>query len=116
MQKITENIYIGAQLTADDMERLKQLNINTIICNRPDNEIPAEINFEKIKIAAEKENIAIYYIPISTRENIKENIETCVKILIDSKPNIFAYCRSGTRSKLLLEAALAKMTTTQNNY
>lgn len=108
MKKLTENIFVGAQLTTEDIAVLKEQNIKVIICNRPDEEIEETCHFNKIKEAAEKEGIKAYYLPISTRDDIAKKVNEFTDIVEGTTDNIYAYCRSGTRSGLLTDAHLSK--------
>lgn len=108
MKKLTENIFVGAQLTVEDIALLKEHEIKVIICNRPDEEIEESCHFNKIKEAAEQEGIKAYYLPISTREDIAKKVDEFSSIVEETNDNIYAYCRSGTRSGLLTDAHLSK--------
>ena len=44
---------VSEQLCAEDMQAIAEAGFKTVICNRPDAEIPAEQHHEVLRVAAE---------------------------------------------------------------
>ena len=65
MKKINEELYVGGQISADDVKLLNDHGIKTIVCNRPDNEGQGQTNIDAIRQEAENLGINVEYIPLS---------------------------------------------------
>ncbi|EJF84983.1 TIGR01244 family sulfur transferase [Bartonella rattimassiliensis] len=105
-QQIEPDIFIGAQISIEDIKTLAQAGFKTIICNRPDNEEPHQPSFSSIKTVANEYGIEAYHIPISPPTIEKSDIETMQTILKTASFPLFAYCYRGTRSLHLYRLAL----------
>ncbi|MCF7521763.1 TIGR01244 family sulfur transferase [Neisseria sp. ZJ106] len=102
IQKLTDTLYIAPQLTQSDIEQAAALGIQTVICNRPDGEDPAQPEFAQIRQSLAAHNITALHQPIASPNHIQAaDIDTFAAALQTVPAPILAYCRSGTRSALL---------------
>ncbi|WP_175868930.1 TIGR01244 family sulfur transferase [Bartonella gabonensis] len=105
LQQIAPDIFIGAQVSIENIKTLAEAGFKTIICNRPDYEEPHQPDFLSIKTVAHDYGIKAYYIPISPPTIAKSDIETMQKILKTASLPLLAYCHHGTRSLHLYRLA-----------
>ena len=105
---IDEDISVSGQIRPDDILGLKTAGVKSIICNRPDNEDPGQINYQLIEQAALDEGLEFRFLPVvSGQVSLKDAI--AFDELTDGLPKpIHAYCRSGTRSTTLWALAALK--------
>ena len=81
-----------------DIELLLDKGFEKIICNRPDFEVPPNIQSNVIEKAAAEIGISFEYHPLTFENMNAENIEKQMAFIEESKRPVLAYCTSGTRS------------------
>ena len=96
-------VSLAPQIQLDDLALIKNKGFETIINNRPDNEAPNQPSNNEISVRAKKQGLYYFYIPISPSGISKENIEQTITALEQTDGPVLAFCRSGTRSGILLE-------------
>ena len=101
MKKLTEELYVGGQLTTADIQQLSEAGIRAIVCNRPDSEAADQPTFEEIHQAAGIKNIEAHYLPVKSGMVSDENAESFSRLLSSLPRPVAAYCRTGTRSATL---------------
>lgn len=106
IQILNTQVSVSNQIAIDDIENLKKLGVNIIICNRPDEEVLGQATFQSIKEQAELLGIAAYHIPFVGGEMQPSHIEDFLSI-VKTGQKIHAYCRTGNRSTHLFNAAIA---------
>ena len=97
----SKRITVGPQIYADQLLKLKRQGYSVIINNRPDGEERSQPSSKKIRLKAEDLGLDFFYIPVSTLGINKENTEALVQALASTSGPVFAFCRSGARSKKL---------------
>ncbi|WP_068088157.1 TIGR01244 family sulfur transferase [Polycladidibacter stylochi] len=105
VSKLDDNFSVCGQPSLEDLEQIKQMGFNAIICNRPDNEAPGQVSFYELSGAAEKLGIASAYVPVSHGEDPAEATQKMAEALQKLPGPILAYCRSGARSSTIWQAA-----------
>tara|TARA_A100001015_G_scaffold118712_1_gene131675 strand:- start:1017 stop:1364 length:348 start_codon:yes stop_codon:yes gene_type:complete len=96
-------VSLASQIQLDDLALIKQKGFKTIINNRPDNEVPNQPSDEEISVRAREQGLSYFYIPILPSGISAENIEETIIALEQTQGPVLAFCRSGTRSGVLLE-------------
>jgi sulfide:quinone oxidoreductase len=105
MKKLNDDLYVGTQISENDIQLMIDNGIKTIICNRPDQEGPGQTDYELIKNEAEKNNLKVDFIAFSPGQMTLENIKAFSSYLKDGPKPIFAYCLSGGRSIQIAKAS-----------
>lgn len=95
----------GPQIQHSDLAQIKASGCTTIICNRPDFEEAGQPSFQSIQAKAQELGLNAHHLPIQTREDADRHVKAFTEILNQSSGPVFAYCRSGARSKMLAQAA-----------
>ncbi len=101
-------VKVGPQIQVDDLAQLKSLGIEVVINNRPDGEVAGQPTHEDMAAAAAELGLTYYFIPVSPAGLTNENILATQAALTETQGPVFALCRSGNRSGILLQAAIAE--------
>lgn len=98
--RLSEQLYIAPQLQAETLDAIKQLGIQTLICNRPDGEADDQTPFAEIAQQLQNSSIQNFvYLP-ATMPEINAQLAEQFAQATQNQP-VLAYCRTGTRSSLL---------------
>ena len=111
--QIDNNLTISEQITEQDVEKLAELGIKTLICNRPDGEEPNQISCDTIKKAAEKNGIRFVHIPVPGREIPMQSLNQFIDCIDGTDEKVHAYCRTGTRCSIFWGLSQARTQTAE---
>lgn len=104
LQKIDDEISIAAQLGVQHIAEASKSGYKTIICNRPDEEEgPFQTPHQAIAAACAQEGLRFLYLPVSPVEQTEQQARDMLELISKSPKPILIYCRSGRRSKRLIE-------------
>jgi uncharacterized protein (TIGR01244 family) len=101
IRHLTETFAVSPQIAPEDLAEIKAAGFTTILCNRPDGEVPPELQADAIRRAAEAVGLGFVLNPLSHGSLTMDHIETQGRTLAESKGPVFAYCASGNRSSIL---------------
>jgi sulfide:quinone oxidoreductase len=101
LKKIDSGLSVSPQISAADVETIKQQGFRSIICNRPDGEGADQPTFKEIERAAKKARLEARYLPVVSGKVQDEDAEAFGEALNELPGPVFAYCRTGTRSATL---------------
>ena len=99
MRRITPNYSVSPQIAPDDMPDIAAAGFRTVICNRPDSEIPVELSSEVMRIAAEAAGLKFVDNQVTHQTMSPERVRTQAEAMADGP--VLAYCASGTRCSVL---------------
>ena len=95
---ITDQYSVSDQITPEDMATFVAQGIRTIICNRPDSEVPPPHQSNAMRAAAEAEGLFFIYNPIMPNGLTEANISNQMDAIAQTDGPVIAYCASGNRS------------------
>jgi len=98
--RLAPNVTVSGQITEADIDTLKDLGVEVIVCNRPDGESSDQTNFEIIQQAAEKKGIRTAFIPFSGSGLSYDHVDAFREVLATDS-TIHMYCRTGNRCTVL---------------
>ncbi len=107
-RKVTEQLSVSPQITADDVPAIKAAGFRSIICNRPDGEEPGQPDFGAIEAAAKASGLDIRYQPVMSGGLRQQDVDAFASLADELPAPIFAFCRSGTRCIFLWAHAETK--------
>ena len=93
--------HVSPQISLTDVEFLSEKGFEKVICNRPDFEVPINIQSNVIEKVAKEIGLSFEYHPLTFENMNAENIEKQMSFLKESKRPILAYCTSGTRCAVI---------------
>jgi sulfide:quinone oxidoreductase len=104
IRKLSDEVSVAGQITADDVPVLASHGFRAIVCNRPDGESHGQPPAAEIKAAAALAGLEFRYIPVHHNGSSMPAAEFRAALEELPKP-VLAYCRSGARSGMLYSAA-----------
>ena len=111
IRRLCESYAVSPQIDPEDIPAIKEAGFGTIICNRPDMEIPPSHHASVIRIAAEEAGLNFVEIPL-THQSMSVQLAKEQRAVIDqSDKPVFAYCASGTRCSIVWALGQAEDTT-----
>ena len=88
---------VSPQILPADVVTLSEASFEKIICNRPDFEVPPEIQSKEIEKVAKELGILFEYHPLTHDTMNAHNIEKQMELVDNCANSVLAYCASGTR-------------------
>lgn len=104
LRRLTETYSVAPQIAPEDMAALKSMGFAAVIDNRPDGEIPGDLQAAAMAAAAEAAGIAFAVNPVTPGQFTPELVarqRAAVEAAAGGK--VLAYCASGNRSTILWE-------------
>jgi sulfide:quinone oxidoreductase len=101
IKTINEELSVSGQLSIDDIDKLKQAGVKSIICNRPDNEDPGQLSYQSIEQIAKEKGLEFRFMPVVSGQVSVENGIEFGELTKNLPKPVHAYCRSGTRCTTL---------------
>ena len=101
IRKLCDTYAVSPQIDPEDVAAIKDAGFGTIICNRPDAEIPPSHHASAVKDAAEKIGLTFVEIPLTHQTMSLELAKQQRDAIEASGKPAFAYCASGTRSSII---------------
>lgn len=101
IRPLTPQFAVSAQISAEDVPAIAAAGYTTIICNRPDMEVPPSAQAAAIKAAADAAGLAFVAHPVTHQGLTMEMIAAQKADMLAADGPILAYCASGTRSSIV---------------
>lgn len=107
IRHIDESYHVSPQITLDDTAALAAAGFKTLICNRPDAEVPPVLQSDAMRAAAEAAGLDFHVLPLTHQTMTPENIARQAELVAGSEGPVLAYCASGTRCTVIWSLAQA---------
>lgn len=101
IKPITDNYAVSPQIEASDVASLVDAGFTTVICNRPDAEVPPALQAEKIKASVEAAGLKFVLNPVVHGQLTQEILDIQAAEIEAASGKCFAYCASGNRSTVV---------------
>ena len=101
VRKITESYSVSPQIEVGDLARIAEAGFTTVICNRPDEENPADLHAAVMAAKARELGLAFEVLPLTHQTMNAENIGRQRALIEESTGPVLAYCASGTRCTIV---------------
>lgn len=101
LRPIINGYTVAPQLQPEDMQALADQGVSTVICNRPDAEIPAPLQAAAMQAAAEAAGLNFVFNPVVGGALTEANVEEQADAIAASEGPVVAYCASGNRSTVV---------------
>lgn len=96
--KVTKDLSVSPQLSAQEIADAARAGFKTIINNRPDGEEKAQPSADALKKAAKDAGLEYRHIPVVPGQITDQQIDAFAAALEDLPKPALAFCRTGTRS------------------
>ncbi len=101
IRPLTDDYAVSPQITPDDIAAIAEAGYVTVVCNRPDGEVPQDVQAEAIRKAAEAAGLRFVLNPVTGGAITLDNVTAQSKAIADSEGPVLAYCASGNRSSIV---------------
>jgi uncharacterized protein (TIGR01244 family) len=101
IRQLSQNHAVSPQIAVEDIPAIAAAGFKTIICNRPDMEVPPSLHAAVIAAAAKDAGLAFVTIPVTHQGLNLEMVEAQKAAMAGSSGPSLAYCASGTRSSIV---------------
>ncbi|WP_238365153.1 bifunctional protein tyrosine phosphatase family protein/NAD(P)/FAD-dependent oxidoreductase [Mesobacterium pallidum] len=108
LKKISDDITVSPQITADDIPAIKAAGFRSILCNRPDGEAADQPTVTELQAAATAAGLEMRYQPVVPGKVSDADAKAFATNMRELPGPVLAYCRTGTRSATLWSLAAAK--------
>ena len=100
IRPITPRYNVSPQISVEDVPAIVEAGIKTVICNRPDAEVPPPFQADRIGAAVRAAGLAFEELPLTHQTMTPQNAARQAEIIAASDGPVLAYCASGTRSSV----------------
>jgi sulfide:quinone oxidoreductase len=107
LHKLTDDLSVTGQVDPAEIPLLAAQGIRSIVCNRPDGEVPGQPPFSMVEQTAAAFGIKAVYLPVVSSAIGDAEVASFGKALEELPKPALAYCRSGTRSAVLWSLSAA---------
>jgi uncharacterized protein (TIGR01244 family) len=101
IRPLTPRYAVSPQIDPADMAAIKAAGYTTVICNRPDEEVPPSHRADQVAAAAAAAGLAFHVLPLTHQTMTPENIARQRDLVEGSSGPVLAYCASGTRCSVV---------------
>jgi uncharacterized protein (TIGR01244 family) len=98
LQKISDHVFVTAQLQLKNIRRLTDQGIMTLIDLRPDGEDNNQPSSIAMRNAAEQRGLKFFYIPVPHETIPDDAVAALREALSDKQQPALLYCRTGRRA------------------
>ena len=98
---LTPDYAVSPQIDPADIAAIVQAGFTTVICNRPDSEVPPDLRAHVLRAAAEGAGLRFIDIPMVPGALDPETVRRHADALAAATGPVLAYCASGNRSAIL---------------
>jgi len=95
--KLSESLSVAAQITPQDVPNIAAQGFTTVVCNRPDGEVPDQASMDEIEAACNEAGLLFVRYPINAMNFPGADLDGLGELFDDPSQSVLAYCRTGTR-------------------
>lgn len=107
IRPLTESYAVSPQISPEDLAAAAAAGYRTILCNRPDDEVPPPLQAAEIRTAAEALGLVFVENPIQPGMMTPDVVDLQRRTADTDGGPVLAYCNSGTRSTVAWMFAFA---------
>jgi uncharacterized protein (TIGR01244 family) len=107
LRPLDETTSAAPMIDPSDMAALAEAGVTTVICNRPDAEVPPSHQAAAMQAATEAAGMTFVFNPIAGMALTMAAVEEQADAIDGADGKVVAYCASGTRSAILWALAQA---------
>lgn len=101
IRPISDRYSVSPQIDPEDAAAIKAAGVTTVICNRPDAEVPPSHQSDAMRVAMEAAGLHFEVLPITHQTMTPDRIARQAALVDASDGPVLAYCASGTRCSIL---------------
>ena len=101
IRQITPRYSVSPQITVEDIPAIAAAGFVKVICNRPNIEVPADVQSNVIGAAVRASGLEFEVLELTHQTMTPENIARQRDLAESSDGPVLAYCASGTRCSVI---------------
>lgn len=101
IRPLTDGYAVSPQIAPEDLPAIVEAGFRTVICNRPDGEIPPELQADALRQATEAAGLRFVLNPVIGGAISPDNVTAQGDAISGSDGPVLAYCASGNRSSIV---------------
>jgi uncharacterized protein (TIGR01244 family) len=101
IRALTPTYAVSPQIDPTDLPAIKAAGFTTVINNRPDGEIPHDLQNDQMSRTAQALGLTFVTNPLIPGNFTHDNIAVQAAALAESTGPVFAYCASGNRCSII---------------
>lgn len=101
IRRLTPRYHVAPQISPGDLPAIKAAGFTTVICNRPDSEVPPSHQAKAIAAAAQTAGLQFEVLELTHQTMTPENIARQRALIDGADGPVLAYCASGTRCSVV---------------
>lgn len=101
IRHLTDDYAVSPQIIPEDVAAIAEAGFKTVICNRPDGEIPPSLCAAEISKAVTEAGLHFVLNPVVGGAISMANVTAQGEALASSDGPVLAYCASGNRSSIV---------------
>ncbi|QUS35540.1 TIGR01244 family sulfur transferase [Falsirhodobacter algicola] len=107
IRPLTDSYAVSPQIEPEDFAAIRAAGYTTVINNRPDGEIPDELQSQAMRKAAEEAGLTFIDNPVIGGALTEGNVDAQRTAIDAAEGPVLAYCASGNRSSVVWALAHA---------
>ena len=100
-RQITPRYSVSPQIAIEDLPAIAAAGFTTVICNRPDAEVPPELQSAQVREAARNAGLDFHVLELTHQTMTPDNVARQRDLIEASGGPVLAYCASGTRCSVV---------------
>lgn len=101
IRPLTPDYAVSPQIEPADVAEIAAAGFMTVICNRPDGEVPPDLRAAALRAAADKAGLHFVENPMLPGTLDPETLRAQAEAMASATGPVLAYCASGNRSAIL---------------
>lgn len=101
IKPLSDAYAVSPQIAPNDLAAVKAAGFTTVICNRPDGEIPPDLHAAVLAAAAEEMGLTFIENPVFHGGLAQETLDIQAEAMGRAGEKVLAYCASGNRSAIV---------------
>ena len=101
LRQVTPAFAVAPQIDPGDASAIRAAGYRTVICNRPDGEVPGQPSTAEVRAAVETAGMTYMDLPVVSGAMTDADVTAFGAALQTAEAPVLAFCRSGTRSIVL---------------
>jgi uncharacterized protein (TIGR01244 family) len=101
IRPLTDTYAVSPQIAPEDIPAIKAAGFTRVVCNRPDAEIPPDLQAAAIRAVAEAAGLEFVLNPVISGAMTPDNVTAQGAAIDSAKGPVLAYCASGNRSSVV---------------
>ena len=101
IRPITPRYAVSPQITVEDVPAIAQAGFVKVICNRPNTEVPSDMQSDAIGEAVRAAGLEYEVLELTHQTMTPENVERQRELADCGSGKVLAYCASGTRCSVV---------------